>query len=131
MRLDIRRIQTLKKGTEEYGIRARVKVVKNKVAPPFRRAEFDVIFGEGISNLGCIVDLAEEVGIIKKKGSWFSYNDDNIAQGRDNAIIYLRINPDICQTIETQLREKLASGATVSANTVGVIEGEDDSDADA
>ncbi len=81
--------------------------------------------------MGCIVDLAEEVGIIKKKGSWFSYNDDNIAQGRDNAIIYLRSNPDICQTIETQLREKLASGATVSANTVGVIEGEDDSDADA
>ncbi len=131
VRLDIRRIQTLKKGTEEYGIRARVKVVKNKVAPPFRRAEFDVIFGEGISSLGCIIDLAEEVGIIKKKGSWFSYNDDNIAQGRDNAIIYLKSNPVICQTIEAQLREKLASGATVSANTVGVVEGDNDSDDDA
>lgn len=118
VRLDIRRIQTLKKGTEEYGNRARVKVAKNKVAPPFRRAEFDIIFGEGISNIGCLVDLAEETGFIKRKGSWFSYKDENVAQGRDNVIQYLKANPDIKAEIETQVRTKLDAGASVSANSV-------------
>ncbi|MEO1131731.1 MAG: recombinase RecA [Cyanobacteria bacterium J06639_1] len=122
VRLDIRRIQTLKKGTEEYGNRARVKVAKNKVAPPFRRAEFDIIFGEGISNVGCLVDLAEETGFIKRKGSWFSYKDENVAQGRDNVIQYLKANPDVKAEIEAQVRSKLDAGASVSANSVAPAE---------
>jgi recombination protein RecA len=119
VRLDIRRIQTLKKGSEEFGIRAKVKVAKNKVAPPFRIAEFDVIFGQGISSLGCILDLAEETGIITRKGAWYSYNGDNIAQGRDNSIRYMQDNPEFATDIERQVREKLEIGASVSANTVG------------
>lgn len=111
VRLDIRRIQTLKRGSEgEYGIRAKVKVAKNKVAPPFRIAEFDIIFGEGISGLGCMLDLAETSNIVVRKGAWYSYNGDNIAQGRDNAVSYLKENPETAQTIEKQVREKLAIG---------------------
>ena len=109
VRLDIRRIQTLKKGTEgEYGIRAKVKVAKNKVAPPFRIAEFDIIFGQGISNIGCIIDLAEQTNIISRKGAWYSYNGDNISQGRDNAVKYLEENSEFTKIIEQQVREKLA-----------------------
>jgi recombination protein RecA len=122
VRLDIRRIQTLKKGTEEYGIRAKVKVAKNKVAPPFRIAEFDVIFGRGISTLGCLVDLAEETGVLVRKGAWYSYNGENISQGRDNAIKYLAEKPEFAQGVETLVREKLAMGAQVSANSVGHAE---------
>jgi recombination protein RecA len=128
VRLDIRRIQTLKRGTEEYGNRAKVKVAKNKVAPPFRIAEFDVIFGKGISTLGCVVDMAEETGIIVRKGAWYSYNGDNISQGRDNAIKYMEEKPEVAKEIERLVREKLALGAQVSANTVGAgdIEEEDE-----
>lgn len=118
VRLDIRRIQTLKKGTEEYGNRAKVKVAKNKVAPPFRIAEFDIIFGQGISTLGCLVDMAEETGIIIRKGAWYSYNGDNIGQGRDNTIKYFEENPDFNRDIEQQVRQKLDMGAVVSANSV-------------
>lgn len=107
VRMDIRRIQTLKKGTDEYGIRAKVKVAKNKVAPPFRIAEFDIIFGQGISALGCLVDLAEENGILTRRGAWYSYNGDNISQGRDNAIKYLEDNLDFAKDLDRQLREKL------------------------
>ena len=110
VRLDIRRIQTLKKGTEEFGIRAKVKVAKNKVAPPFRVAEFDVIFGEGISTLGCLVDLAEQNGIVTRKGAWYSYKGENISQGRDNAIIYLKENPQVSLEIEQTLKQKLMAG---------------------
>ncbi|MEB3214648.1 MAG: recombinase RecA [Nostocales cyanobacterium 94392] len=119
VRLDIRRIQTLKKGTEEFGIRVKVKVAKNKVAPPFRIAEFDVIFGKGISTLGCIVDLAEETGVINRKGAWYSYNGDNISQGRDNAIKFLEEKPEMLEEIRLKVREKLELGAVVSANSVG------------
>lgn len=119
VRLDIRRIQTLKKGTEEYGIRAKVKVAKNKVAPPFRIAEFDVIFGKGISTIGCLVDLAEETGVLIRKGAWYSYNGDNISQGRDNAIKYLEEKPDFLKQIEQEVRQKLEMGAVVSATAVG------------
>jgi recombination protein RecA len=80
VRLDIRRIQTLKKGTEEYGIRAKVKVAKNKVAPPFRIAEFDILFGQGISTLGCLLDLAEQTGVVSRRGAWYSYGTDNIGR---------------------------------------------------
>ncbi|MDS3859785.1 recombinase RecA [Thermosynechococcaceae cyanobacterium BACA0444] len=118
VRLDIRRVQTLKKGTEEFGIRAKVKVAKNKVAPPFRVAEFDVIFGKGISSLGCIVDMAEETNVITRRGAWYSYEGDNIAQGRDNTIKYLEDNPDFARKVENLVREKLDKGAVVSANSV-------------
>jgi recombination protein RecA len=118
IRLDIRRIQTLKKGTEEFGNRVKVKVAKNKVAPPFRIAEFDIIFGKGISTLGCLVDLAEETGILIRKGAWYSYNGENISQGRDNAIKYLEEKPEFSEKIKQQVREKLEMGAVVSANSV-------------
>lgn len=105
VRLDIRRIQTLKKGTEEYGIRAKVKVAKNKIAPPFRIAEFDIIFGQGISQLGCLLDVAEADGIVVRKGAWYSYGGENIGQGRDNTIQYLAEHPEVAQEIEAQLRQ--------------------------
>ncbi len=118
VRLDIRRIQSLKRGTEEFGNRVKVKVAKNKVAPPFRIAEFDIIFGKGISTLGCVVDLAEETDILVRKGAWYSYNGDNISQGRDNAIKYLEENPEVAREVQQKVREKLEMGAIVSANSV-------------
>ncbi|MDD1415906.1 recombinase RecA [Dolichospermum sp. ST_con] len=118
VRLDIRRIQTLKKGTDEFGNRVKVKVAKNKVAPPFRIAEFDIIFGKGISTLGCLVDIAEETGILLRKGAWYSYNGENISQGRDNAIKYLEEKPELAAKIQEQVLEKLDKGAVVSANSV-------------
>ncbi|MDZ7992600.1 MAG: recombinase RecA [Nostoc sp. EfeVER01] len=128
VRLDIRRIQTLKKGTDEFGNRVKVKVAKNKVAPPFRIAEFDIIFGKGISTLGCIVDLAEETSIIVRKGAWYSYNGDNISQGRDNAIKYLEEKPEFAEEIKKLVREKLDKGAVVSANSVAKASEEDEVD---
>ncbi|MEP0791030.1 recombinase RecA [Funiculus sociatus GB2-A5] len=125
VRLDIRRIQTLKKGNEEFGIRAKVKIAKNKVAPPFRIAEFDIIFGKGISTLGCLVDLAEQTGVITRKGAWYSYNGDNIAQGRDNSIKYLEDNSELIKDIEQKVRQKLEMGAVVAANTVSRVDAED------
>ncbi|NDJ16584.1 recombinase RecA [Myxacorys almedinensis] len=128
VRLDIRRIQTLKKGNEEYGTRAKVKVAKNKVAPPFRIAEFDIIFGKGISTLGCLIDMAEETGVVVRKGAWYSYNGDNISQGRDNAIKYMEEKPEFAVEVEKLVREKLEMGAEVSANTVGVVDEHDSED---
>jgi recombination protein RecA len=128
VRLDIRRIQTLKKGTEEFGIRAKVKVAKNKIAPPFRIAEFDIIFGKGISNLGCVVDLAEETGVLVRKGAWYSYAGDNISQGRDNAIKHLEEKPDFAKQVEQEVRQKLEVGAVVSSNTIKVEEVSDEDD---
>lgn len=128
VRLDIRRIQTLKRGNEEYGNRAKVKVAKNKVAPPFRIAEFDIIFGKGISTIGCLVDLAEETGVIVRKGAWYSYNGDNISQGRDNAVKYMEEKPDFAKEVEKLVREKLEMGAVVSANSVGAADPEDEED---
>jgi recombination protein RecA len=111
VRLDIRRIQTLKKGTEgEYGIRAKVKVAKNKIAPPFRIAEFDIIFGKGISQMGCMLDLAEQATVVVRKGAWYSYNGENIAQGRDNAVKYFEDNLELAATVEQQVREKFEIG---------------------
>ena len=109
VRLDIRRIQTLKRGTEEYGIRAKVKVAKNKVAPPFRIAEFDILFGKGISTLGCLLDLADETNVVTRKGAWYSYEGDNIGQGRDNTITWLEQNPESKEIIEKLVKEKCPS----------------------
>ncbi|MFS8118514.1 MAG: recombinase RecA [Microcoleus sp.] len=131
VRLDIRRIQSLKKGTEEYGNRTKVKVAKNKVAPPFRIAEFDIVFGKGISTLGCLTDLADEMGVITKKGSWYSYNGDNIAQGRDKVIQHMEKNIDFKNEIEQLVKKKLETGAVVSANSVAPVDPDvDDEDLD-
>jgi recombination protein RecA len=106
-RLDIRRIETLKDGTEAVGNRVRVKVVKNKVAAPFRQAEFDIEFGKGISTSGCILDLGIEHSIISKSGSFFSYGDERLGQGRNNAKGYLDSHPEVAKEIEGKIYEIL------------------------
>lgn len=105
VRLDVRRIESLKSGGEVVGSRTRVKVVKNKVAPPFREAEFDIMFGQGISKEGDILDLAVTENVIQKSGAWFAYNDDKIGQGRENAKTYLKEHPEVMAEIEAKLRE--------------------------
>lgn len=107
VRLDIRKIATLKKGENVIGSRTKVKVVKNKLAPPFREAEFDIIYGEGISKLGELVDIGAEHGIIEKSGTWYSFKDERIGQGRDAVLEFLKTNQDIAKKIEKELREKL------------------------
>lgn len=107
VRLDVRKVETLKNGQDMVGSRTRVKVVKNKVAPPFKQAEFDIIYGEGISIIGCLLDMAMEFNIIEKSGSWFSYNGNKIGQGRDNVITYLQNNPELADEIEKLIREKM------------------------
>jgi recombination protein RecA len=106
-RLDIRKMTSIKNGQEVIGFRTKVKVVKNKMAPPFREAEFDIIFGEGISREGDVLDLAADNGIIEKSGSWYSYKGDRIGQGRDNSRIFLKENPDLMAQVETDVRAKL------------------------
>ncbi len=107
VRIDVRRTTQLKDGEEALGNRTRVKVVKNKMAPPFKKAEFDIVFGEGISRVGEIIDLGVEYGIIGKSGSWFSYNDQKLAQGREAVKQLLKDNPELCDEIEAKLREAL------------------------
>jgi recombination protein RecA len=107
-RVDIRRISQLKEGEETFGNRVRVKIVKNKLAPPFRKAEFDILFGEGISKLGEIVDLGTELEIVKKAGSWFSYGDTRLGQGRDAVKALLNDNPELADEIELKIKAKLA-----------------------
>ncbi len=106
VRLDVRRIETLKQNGEMVGNRTRVKVVKNKIAPPFKTAEFDIMFGKGISKSGDILDLATEIDLVNKAGAWFSYNGEKIGQGRENAKIYLESHPEIMTTIENEIRER-------------------------
>ena len=103
VRIDIRRIESLKVGTEVVGSRTRAKVVKNKIAPPFKEAEFDIMYGKGISRSGELLDLAVQLDVIKKSGAWFSYKDDRIAQGRDNAKTFLENNPDIAKEVEDEV----------------------------
>ncbi|MCR5185919.1 MAG: recombinase RecA [Clostridia bacterium] len=105
VRMDIRRIETIKQDGEAVGNRTRVKIVKNKVAPPFREAEFDIVYGKGISQSGCILDLAVELDIIQKSGSWFSYNGEKIGQGRENIKKYLEENPKLMGEVEKKIRE--------------------------
>lgn len=106
VRLDVRRIETLKQNGEMVGNRTRVKVVKNKIAPPFKIAEFDIMFGKGISKSGDILDLATEIDLVNKAGAWFSYNGEKIGQGRENAKIYLESHPEIMTKIENEIRER-------------------------
>jgi len=115
LRLDIRKIETLKKDGQEFGNRVKVKVVKNKVAPPFRIAEFDIIYGEGISQTGCLLDVASAMNIINKSGTWFSYNDTKLGQGREKAKDFLLENPDMLSEIETRVRENMSN---MTVNTV-------------
>lgn len=107
VRLDIRRVSQIKDGDTASGNRTRVKVVKNKVAPPFRQVEFDIIFGEGISKVGEIIDMGVELGILQKSGSWFSYNDSKIGQGRDAVKQFLHDNPGVADEVESRIREAL------------------------
>ena len=105
VRMDVRRIESLKQSGEVTGNRTRVKVVKNKIAPPFKEAEFDIMFGEGISREGDILDLAADISVVNKSGAWYAYEGNKIGQGRENAKQYLRDNPEICATIEAKVRE--------------------------
>ena len=106
VRLDVRRVEALKQGGEVVGNHTRVKIVKNKVAPPFKEAEFDIMFGQGISKEGDILDLAADAGIINKSGAWYAYNGEKIGQGRENAKNYLKENPLICEEVEAKVRAK-------------------------
>jgi len=115
VRLDVRRVETLKQGGEMIGIRARAKVVKNKVAPPFRQAEFDLIYGKGISREGDLLDIATQHGIIEKSGAWYSYGDTRIGQGRENAREYLVQHPEVADAIEQRVRELLSLGGIRAA----------------
>ena len=114
VRMDVRRIESLKQSGEVTGNRTRVKVVKNKIAPPFKEAEFDIMFGEGISKEGDILDLAAEIGVINKSGAWYAYEGNKIGQGRENAKQYLKDNPDVCATVEVKVREHYGIVADVA-----------------
>ena len=106
VRIEIRKADTLKDGSDIVGNHVKAKVVKNKVAPPFKVAEFDIMYGTGISNMGCVLDLAVENGFVQKSGSWFSYNDEKIGQGRDKAMEFLKANPEIFKELDAKIREK-------------------------
>ena len=129
VRMDVRRIESLKQAGEVVGNRTRVKIVKNKVAPPFKEAEFDIMFGKGISKEGDILDLASDCGIIVKSGAWYAYNGDKIGQGRENAKAYLRENPLVCEEVEAKVRAKFQlDGTAEEADAVEepeVLEGEE------
>ena len=127
MRLDVRRIDSIKKGEEVFGNRTRVKIVKNKVAPPFKKAEFDIMYGSGISLSGDILDMAAEIGIIEKAGSWYSYKGERIGQGRENVKAYLEDNPAVMTEVRTALMDHLAAESApkadaTSANDIKVDE---------
>jgi len=126
VRLDVRRIETLKDGTEMVGNRTRVKVVKNKVAPPFKQAEFDIIYGEGISREGSLIDLGVDAGIIRKAGAWFTYETDQLGQGKENARPFLRNNPDIANEIEHRIRVHLGVDKADVPEGVDPVTGEVD-----
>ena len=108
VRMDVRKTETLKQSGEMVGNHTRIKIVKNKIAPPFKEAEFDIMFGKGISKEGDILDLASELGIVNKSGAWYAYNGDKIGQGRENAKTYLKENPQVCQEIEEKVRAHYA-----------------------
>ena len=131
VRIDVRKIETLK-GSDgmPIGSRTRIKIVKNKVAPPFRQVEVDMMYGEGISNVGSIMDMAIERDMIKKSGAWFSYNDMRIGQGRENAKKYLRDNPEVCEAIENELRKELADALAANSIPAGMTVGDEDGDGD-
>jgi len=118
LRLDIRRIASIKEGQEQVGNRTRVKVVKNKCAPPFKQAEFDIMFNQGVSREGLLVDMGEEIGIVNRAGAWYSYGDDvRLGQGRENSKAFLKENPDIAEEIEARIREELGMARTTETES--------------
>ena len=117
VRLDVRRIETLKDGTDAVGNRTRVKVVKNKMSPPFKVAEFDILYGIGISREGSLIDLGVEQGIVRKSGAWYTYEGDQLGQGKENARNFLRDNADLANEIEKRIKEKLGVGPRLDADT--------------
>lgn len=129
VRLDVRRVEAIKQGNDMVGNRTKIKVVKNKVAPPFKQADVDIMYGEGISKYGSIVDIGAEQDIIQKSGAWFSYNSERLGQGRENAKQYLKDNPEVSNKIETQIREALLS-TTVAAAQSGAFASADDDDSE-
>jgi len=116
VRLDVRRIETLKDGTDAVGNRTRVKVVKNKMSPPFKVAEFDILYGIGISREGSLIDLGVEQAIVRKSGAWYTYEGDQLGQGKENARNFLRENPDLANEIEKRIKEKLGVGPRLDAD---------------
>ena len=130
VRMDIRKIENIKQDGEVKGNRVRVKVVKNKVAPPFREAEFDIVYGEGISKEGNILDMAVNLDIIEKSGSWFSYNGERIGQGRENVKKYLKENPDLLKEVEDKVRANFAKAFEESLGEELPEVDEDDEEAD-
>jgi recombination protein RecA len=126
IRLDIRRIESIKDGAEVVGNRTRVKVVKNKVSPPFRQAEFDIMYGKGISREGSLLDLAVDLGIVKKSGAWFTYEGEQLGQGRENAKTFLAENPEIMVEISERVRQQAGIGTDVDATAADDFTAADD-----
>ena len=124
VRLDVRRIETLKDGSEMVGNRTRVKVAKNKVAPPFKQAEFDIIYGQGISREGSLIDLGVECGIVRKAGAWFTYGADQLGQGKENARTYLKKNPDVANELESRILKHMGIGEVAVPDGIDPVTGE-------
>jgi recombination protein RecA len=118
VRLDIRRIETMKDGTEAVGNRTRVKVVKNKMAPPFKVADFDILYGQGISREGGLIDMGVEQGFVRKSGAWYTYENDQLGQGKENARTFLKENPDMANELEKKIKEKLGIGPKLDADPI-------------
>jgi recombination protein RecA len=121
IRLDVRRIETLKDGADAVGNRTRVKVVKNKVAPPFKQAEFDIVYGQGISREGSLIDVGVDQALIKKSGAWYTYDGEQLGQGKENARSFLKDNPDMANEIEKKIKEKLGIGAQLDAEVIDIL----------
>ena len=113
VRLDVRRIETLKDGTDMVGNRTRIKVVKNKLAPPFKQAEFDIMYGQGISREGSLIDVGVETGFVRKAGAWYTYEGDQLGQGKENARQFLTDNPDLADELEKRIKEHMGVGPQV------------------
>ena len=130
IRLDVRRIETLKDGQDAVGNRTRVKVVKNKMAPPFKQAEFDILYGHGISREGSLIDLGVDEGFVKKSGSWYTYEGDQLGQGKENARTFLIDNPDLANEIEKKIKDQMGIGVRLEAEAVSTSDSKADSKAD-
>ncbi|HUR51304.1 MAG TPA: recombinase RecA [Mycobacteriales bacterium] len=122
VRIDVRRIETLKDGTEAVGNRTRAKIVKNKMAPPFKQAEFDIVYGQGISREGSLIDMGVDHGFVRKSGAWYTYEGDQLGQGKENARAFLRDNPELADEIERRIKEKLGIGVTLDVTDAALAD---------
>lgn len=129
VRLDVRRVETIKQGNDMVGNRTRIKVVKNKIAPPFKQADIDIMYGEGISKEGSIIDIGTEMDIVQKSGAWFSFDGERLGQGRENAKQYLKDHPNVSDSIEKRIRESTVLDARLPGNTVGAGSMDEEPDA--